>query len=487
MTTELEALERATVESPRDKRHILSLWVGNETVIDFTFKAPANLDTWVPKPGKRYRKKWRDVVEPDLAEASRNRAAIERYNAKKPADKYPDSKILPRDPRNASPTRKKDAGVLNAFWDYRELNKSLEPVQSNHLQADNDNYGYDPDSVEGDAKKPLRDAEAEWEIRPNPKEMADRYDVTTVKYETRQAGLITGPRLSDCGYCMAPTSPFIREMKIPVSGDIECMVTYTTVEKKGIRSVEVERQKLVKIGDLKKGDRWTLYQIGDLRFAPYRTKHHYRGQVTHYRDNGRWHPAKDEYGTPYGPTSKGSDGAFWVPLKPRKTKSKLEWLTPAEKAKQRANRDKPIPCQTPTDEMFEAFRLKLETNGKPANDNRQHDGLPYDVKSADELQFGYAFGKTYNDPDDSEPFDDVIERKSDLAAVNARLSPQALLVANMIVLTDQTETLAQNYVALGAALSTGRAASERTLMRHGQKAANDAAVEIGTVLQELAA
>jgi hypothetical protein len=37
----------------------------------------------------------------------------------------------------------------------------------------------------------------------------------------------------------------------------------------------------------------------------------------------------------------------------------------------------------------------MEANGKPANDNRKHDGLPYDVKSADELQFGYAFGTKY--------------------------------------------------------------------------------------------
>jgi hypothetical protein len=58
----------------------------------------------------------------------------------------------------------------------------------------------------------------------------------------------------------------------------------------------------------------------------------------------------------------------------------------------------------------------------------------------------------------------------------------------MIVQTDETETLAQNHAEVGAALATGhKNTSERTLIRHGQKAAGDAAKEIRTLLQKLAA
>ncbi len=512
MTTELEALEQSTAESPaqhtfKDK---LSIWVGNEKILDFTFKEPANLDAWVPKPGKRYRNKWRDVVEPDLAEeAWRNRFRIERYNAEFPENENPEHTLWQRGSRNASPTRKKDAGQLNAFWDYRELNKSVEPLQSNYLQADNDNYD-DPEREEGDAEQPERDAEAELETRPGLNELVDRYSAPAVQYETQQVGLITGPRLSDCGYCMAPTSSFIREMKIPVSGDVECigfhkdrLLEYEHAARMSLAGLGIRRTRkqinayvdkiakpeLLNISDVAKDRKWTIYQIGDLRFAPYRTKHHYRGQVTHYRDNGRWFRAKeDEYGTPYGPKSKGSDDAAWVPRHPRTSESSVVMLSPAALAKQWANEDKPLPCPLPTDEALEDSRRKLEANGKPANDNQHHDGLPYDMESADELQFGYAFGTKYPETSDPEPFDDVVERKSLLAALNARLSPQARRVAPMVVLTDETEMLAQTYEEVGVALHAGRRnASVSTLKRHGKLALANAAAEINKIRQELAA
>ena len=512
MTTELEALEQSTAESPEQHtfKDKLSIWVGNEKILDFTFKEPANLDAWVPKPGKRYRNKWRDVVEPDLAEeAWRNRFRIERYNAEFPENENPEHTLWSRGSRNASPTRKKDAGQLNAFWDYRELNKSVEPLQSNYLQADNDNYD-DPEREEGDAEQPERDAEAELETRPGLNELVDLYSAPAVQYETQQVGLITGPRLSDCGYCMAPTSSFIREMKIPVSGDVECigfhkdrLLEYEHAARMSLAGLGIRRTRkqinayvdkiakpeLLNISDVAKDRKWTIYQIGDLRFAPYRTKHHYRGQVTHYRDNGRWFRAKeDEYGTPYGPKSKGSDDAAWVPRHPRTSESSVVMLSPAALAKQWANEDKPLPCPLPTDEALEDSRRKLEANGKPANDNQHHDGLPYDMESADELQFGYAFGTKYPETSDPEPFDDVVERKSLLAALNARLSPQARRVAPMVVVTDETEMLAQTYEEVGVALHAGRRnASVSTLKRHGKLALANAAAEINKIRQELAA
>jgi hypothetical protein len=454
-------------------------------------------------------------------EAWRNRFEIERYNAEFPESENPEHTLSPRAPRNASPTRKEDAGQLNAFWDYRELNKSTEPLQTNYLQADNDNHGYDQGSVEGDAKKPLRDAEAELETRPNLDELVERYSAPTVEYETLQVGLITGPRLSDCGYCMAPTSPLIREMKIPVSGDVWCigfrkdLVDLEKAARKSLaayalrqatyphwpRAMEETQEQIdtfvdrilkperLNIADVDMTKKWTVYEIGDLRFAPYRTKHHYRGQATHYRDNGRWFPVKeDEYGTPYGPKSKGSNDAAWVPLHPRSSKRPIEYLSPAARAKQWANKPKPIPCPVLTAEALEEFGRRLEANGKPANENRQHDGLPYDVESRDELQFGYAFGTKYHETRDPEPFDDVVERKLTLAALNAGLSPQARLVVNMVVLTDETETPAQNYADIGRALDTRRKnTSQRTLIRYGKTAANNAGKEIGTRLQDLAA
>jgi hypothetical protein len=409
----------------------------------------------------------------------------------------------------------KDTGQLKAFWDYRELNKSFESLQSNWIEADNNNYG-DPEREEGDLKKPERDAEAELETRPGENELITHYSAPTIEYETRQVGLTTGPKLSDCGYCMAPTSPHIRELKIPVSGDVWCigfhkdkLLEYEdsarmALPKRGVRRTpkqindyvdRVGEPELLNISDVAKDRKWTIYQVGGLRFSPHRTKHpHWRGQLTHYRDTknkDRWFRAKeDEYGTPYGPESKesveaakGSIDAVWPPLYPRTSKREVVFLSPAERAKQLANKAKPIPCLPPTDELLEAFRLKLHSNGKPANDNQNHDGLPYDIDSRDQLQFGYAFGTTY--PDVPEPFDDVTERKSVLSALNAGLSSQTRLVANMVVQTDETDTVAQNYADVGAAI--GVSGSKRTLMRRGQKAVSDAAEEIGKVRQQLAA
>jgi hypothetical protein len=441
-------------------------------------------------------------------EALHNRLKIERYDADFPEKENQEHTLCPRDPRNASPTRKKDAGQLNAFWDYRELNKSTESLQSNFLQADNDNFG-DPEWKEGDLKKPQRDAEGELETRPNLTELAACYDVPAVQYETRQVGLITGPRLTDCGYCMAPISPLIRQMKIPVSGDVEVLgfredrvLEYEHAARMSLagrvrrtrKQINIYVDRILKperlnISDVAKWRPWTLVQIGGVRFAPYRTKHHYRGQQTHYRDNDRWFRVKeDECGTPYGPESKGSNDAAWVPLRPRTGKSDIKMLSPASRAKQLANKPNPIPCSSPTDEELDAFRGKLEANGPPANDNLQYDGLPYDVKSGDELQFGYAFGTTSAATNDAESLDDVASRKMELAEFNARLSPQNRLVANMVVLTDETDTLAQSYEDVGAALHTGRrSASVRTLKRHGKLATAAAAAEINKVRQELAA
>jgi hypothetical protein len=109
--------------------------------------------------------------------------------------------------------------------------------------------------------------------------------------------------------------------------------------------------------------------------------------------------------------------------------------------------------------------------------------LPYDapVETPDP---SYAFGRKYLAPD--EPFDDVIERKSELVAVNARLTPQALLVVNSVVLTDQTDELARTYESLGAILCCSDA-SKSTMIRRGKEAIQETANELNVIYQTLAA
>jgi hypothetical protein len=351
---------------------------------------------------------WCSTESSSLADPSNYRAIGACYDSEYPQKENPDSRIFRRKPRNASPTRKKDAGLLNAFRHYFELNKSFEPLQSNYGKADNDNFT-EQDWVEGDAKKPERDVEAEREIRPSVNELVQRYDVPTVKFETRVVRCrMGGPAFR--GFKPCDDESFTREMKIPVSGDVQCMVTYTdTVVTREKRSVEVERQKLVMIDDLKKGDRWSIYRIGDLRFAPCETKHHYRGQLTHYRDNGRWFRPKDAYGTPKGPKER-SDPKYWVSLHPLIRSTKMVWLSPEEKREQRANKDKSIMC------------LTLYHRRKKANSDIRYEDLPsYDVPL--EKSIGTAYITKEPEPTTD---DDVVERRSELAAFNARLSPQEL-------------------------------------------------------------
>ena len=479
-------------------------------------------DTWVPA-----------VLSDTTEEVLRNRIRIERYNVERPEHEFPEHTMYVRDSRNASPTRIKTAGVLNAFWEYRELNKSPQPLQTNYLQADNDNFA-DRYREEGDAPlRPERDVEAEWEMRPSVDEIVDCYDMTTVKYETRMVHTSNYPRLIEPGYCLTCGKT---EMKFPVSGDVEYIGQSTSTvpslkvaaensmdaywkrqatepnpywpeaKKKTKKQIDVFVDRITKperlnIGDVDMSRKWTVFRIGDLYFAPYRTKTFFRGEVLKYGSNGRLYPAKDAYGTPKGTAiaiTKEEDkeryGKYWAPRKPRTTKKLEDNRSPEEKAKQKAkqlaDRERRLPCPSLTEDMLKKFHLKLMANGKPANDDRApYDGLPYNVESADELQYGYAFGTTYAAGHEPETADDVVERVHLLAAVNARLSSQAALVANMVVNTDRTETLAGSYLEIGAALAAGNdnMPSDRTLIRHAKAAVEDTAAEMSSIFQELAA
>lgn len=160
-----------------------------------------------------------------------------------------------------------------------------------------------------------------------------------------------------------------------------------------------------------------IYRLGELEFATERhrsRKSPRLGELLKY--SGR--PVKDAYGTPKGPASKGSNFNFWKPLYPRGTSS----------------------C-----------------------------GLPYDVDSYDELQFGYCWGAKSAAPSGSQPFDDVVQRKLDRMRLRQRLSPNERLVLDMLVWTDHTDILAESYADLGAAV-LGRPTSRRTQHRYGQAA-----------------
>jgi hypothetical protein len=98
----------------------------------------------------------------------------------------------------------------------------------------------------------------------------------------------------------------------------------------------------------------------------------------------------------------------------------------------------------------------------------------------------YAFGSKYTRSPEEEA-DDVVERKSELDAVNAMLSPQGLVVANSVVLTDRTEELAPTYEAVGAAILDCKNVSKSTLIRHGKQAIQKTASELGVIFPTLAA
>lgn len=160
-----------------------------------------------------------------------------------------------------------------------------------------------------------------------------------------------------------------------------------------------------------------IYRLGTLEFAT--EKHKTRksprlGQLLRYSG----FRVKDAYGTPKGPKIRGSDPKWWNPLYPRSS--------------------------------FLGH-------------------LPDDVESYDELQFGYCWGSHSEAPNDAQPFDDVVQRKLDRIRLRKRLSPNERRVLDMLVWTDNTDTLAESFADIGAAVLS-RPASWRTRHRYGQAA-----------------
>ena len=283
----------------------------------------------------------------DSDQAARNRARIERYNVERPEHIRPEHTMYPRESRNASPTRKKDAGILNPFWEFRQLHVSSEPLQSNYMQPANENFSLVSFGDDNDVpRQPVCDVEAEWEIRPTANELIALYSSPTVTYEIRMVHVSDYPRMVEPGYCLICGK---QEMKIPVGGDVDWMRTNVPSRIGGLRLAV------------------------DDQCTPYSPR---RGQVTHYRGGDRWFRSRDQYGTPYGPESKGSDEANWKPLCPRTTA--VAKGSPTIKAKQRGNRFNPTPCPMTADEAYASW----QANGRPGKCNQadRYDGLPFDVE-----------------------------------------------------------------------------------------------------------
>jgi hypothetical protein len=112
--------------------------------------------------------------------AAINRAKIALYDAEFPKSKFPEHKVFGRASRNGSPQY--DEETLKSLGEYINLHGSTEPLQSNFM---------------------IGQRSQEMEMRPSPEEMADVWNVSSIKYEVRT---ITGPRNGHCSATALPRS-----------------------------------------------------------------------------------------------------------------------------------------------------------------------------------------------------------------------------------------------------------------------------------------
>jgi hypothetical protein len=288
----------------------------------------------------------------------------------------------------------------------------------------------------------------EMEMRPSPEEMECIWDVPTIKYVTRQVGLITGPKLTDCGYCMSPTSPLIREMKFPTSGTVKYWVKSSKkllsekrlrrrlgnqgIDQEAIDSEVELLSRLERVSFESRGERWALCSIGGMQFA--RLRHTdkngrivYIGQLT---DNGPY-AAQDKLVQPQALECPGSDNKFWAPLVPRELSNKA---------------------------------------------------LPYNVDSEDEMKFdNHSEPPKYVEPSDGNNPHVILEKKQMRDASVRLLAPQSLRVSDALL------GLAKNREEIGRALEDDQTLHEKTYERRGKLALDKALEDIRKVRQELAA
>jgi hypothetical protein len=447
------------------------------------------------------------------ATALPSRTRQEQYRIDHPEN---DSEILTRKPRNASPTREKDPLRLNAWAEYRRLNGSLEPLQTSYGKTDGDSYEYPDDAgTEGgekpEAKYPL---DSTFENRPSVEEMEAclanvvtmypmtflwHYIIVPVFHNIECIGFRKGiihdlkPAAIESMGAFARRQAASRRLHWPVA-------KYAYDEKQigiVVDRMEKPKQERLNVRDVDMSKPLSICRIGGLHFEP-------SGKLTHYQDkNGIKHWVKvDVPRKARGPAYLGSANQEdnddmrrngWGPRIVAMRSTRMALLSGEEKAENFANEE--VAKRWSRASLRIQLRVPLKDESKlcrdiyhrsrrvPPRDSpmpRRWLPAPYDTPVRRPLR-AYAFGKTYTLP--KEPADDVVERGSTLAAVNAMLSPQGLRVANAIVHTELTGELAPTREGVGAMFRDG---SMDTLRLRGNKAIDETADELILIFQKLA-
>lgn len=172
------------------------------------------------------------------------RAILDAWRETAPSN---DSDILPQTRLSASPRHAYLADQLAVLLRWRTHRESNEPVQTNFLQADNDN------NEVGEISSPKRDTDCELEIRPSPAEIM-----------TALEGVILREKLNGT--------------LVPVGGDIE----YET--------------------EMDNPPRWRPFvRLGGLQFSVTEGSLAYpRGSLTFWKAGNHWERPIDSTGTPKG-------------------------------------------------------------------------------------------------------------------------------------------------------------------------------------------
>jgi hypothetical protein len=535
----VRSVERAIVEVDKFP---LSFWAGNKEAFDISLKPHG-----IGQPINRWREEGMTALldavlesHPDIVEtgeASESRARQLLYSITAPKN---DSDVLPRKSRNVSPD---EQWVIRAWAEYLRLNGSLVPLQTNFGKSDGvlADFPGDADSEGGERPEAKYPLDATLQNRPSVEELAASWPAE------KHCEMRRTPVSRDCSHIMGPILP-TREMKIPVSGKVDVLeyandntrflilgeggvLEYRNDKSKGrlddaddsiagyrqlykertalgtrpahwpdpkrktkkqigvVRDRTAEQElgvapRLLHISEVDKTRKWHFHRIGGLRFAP-------NGHLIKY---ATWY-------TPMVDVPRKAKGAEFVDCSADRKNpddmARLGWegcgvvhkretreleLSGAEHAEQLGNKDIWEPCPTlypglvAPEPCRDLYHVRLRGT-------RSHP-MPYS-KKYEPLGRDYAFGKTYTAPEI--PADDVVERSSQLAAVNAMLSRQGLLVANAIVKTELTRDLASSDPAIGALLWKGaELPSKSTLERNGKQAREDTEEELRVIFQKLA-
>jgi hypothetical protein len=447
--------------------------------------------------------------------ASASRTRQKRYSATAPKN---DSEIFTRKPRNASPTREKIPARLNAWAEYRRLNGSLERLQTSYGKTDGDNYEYPDDAGDEGGEKPEAKypLDSTLENRPSVEEMeACLASVVTMYPLTFLWHYIIVPVFHNIE-CFGFSKRGVSDLRLAA---IESMGAYArkqaasrtrhwpiakyAYDEKQIgvvvdRTATTPKKERLNIKDVDMSKHWSICRIGGLHFES-------SGKLTHYQDkNGIKRGVKvDVPRKARGPAFLGSANQedekdmankCWNPRIVAMRSTQMALLSGEEKAENWANGK--VAEQWSRAELRIQLRTPLKDESQLLCRDLYHRSrrvpprssplpcrwlpAPYDTPVRRPRPV-YAFGSTYSLPE--EPADDVVERGSTLAAVNAMLSPRGLRVANAVVNTELTKELARTLEDVGAMFRDG---SPDTLRLRGNKEIDDTADELIVIFQKLA-